>query len=267
MVNRLPSALLIGLVAACGGSGDADCDTRCGACQVALTVEVPGAAGADVQVSATPSAGTARDCLAGGDFFQCDVGPGDYVVSVTGPGGAAETREVTIAPDGGGCCACGYIPQRITVPLALPGDAGPRDAATPDAGADAGTSRDAEVPVDAAPDATSDASPDSGGPDASAACDTSAVTLLPGGGALAVGTLCDEVYACADDVAETARIEAASSKFQCTAGAETASGCGAFTCSYRDPGGPSTVDEAELREICRVIALSPTPMMRCVVFL
>jgi hypothetical protein len=104
-----------------------------------------------------------------------------------------------------------------------------------------------------------------GGVDASGSCHPGAV-MFPQGGTLAPGTLCDEVYACADDAAGAARIEAASPRFSCAPGAEPQSACAAYTCAYRNPGGPSTLDEAELADICALTVLAPSPPLRCVVF-
>ena len=96
-------------------------------------------------------------------------------------------------------------------------------------------------------------------------CNAAAVAF-PQGGTLAPGTLCDELYACADDAAGAARIEAAASTFSCAPGSEPASACTAYTCAYRNPGGPSTLDAAEIADICAVTRLVPPPPMRCVVF-
>ena len=89
---------------------------------------------------------------------------------------------------------------------------------------------------------------------------------FPQGGTLAPGTLCDELYACAADAAGAAQIEAASPRFSCATGVEPGSGCAAYTCAYRNPGGPSTLDASEIADICAVTVLSPTPALRCVVF-
>jgi hypothetical protein len=127
---------------------------------------------------------------------------------------------------------------------------------------------------DASPDAIgTDASPDAPGPDAApdtssdapASCNPGAVAF-PQGGTLAPGTLCDELYACAGDAAGAARIEAASLRFSCAPGSEPGSACSAYTCAFRDPGGPSTLDASEIADICAVTVLTPTPALRCVVF-
>ena len=101
--------------------------------------------------------------------------------------------------------------------------------------------------------------------DASASCNPGAVSF-PQGGTLAPGTLCDELYACADDAAGAARIEGASPRFSCAPGAEPASGCSAYTCAFRDPGGPSMLDASEIADICAITVLTPTPALRCAVF-
>ena len=112
------------------------------------------------------------------------------------------------------------------------------------------------------PDAPADATP----ADAPGGCDPAAVAF-PQGGTLAPGTLCDELYACADDAAGAARIEAASPHFSCAPGAEPGSGCTGTTCAYRNPTGPSTLDADEVADICALTVLSPPPSLRCVVFI
>jgi hypothetical protein len=101
--------------------------------------------------------------------------------------------------------------------------------------------------------------------DAPASCDPAAISF-PQGGTLAPGTLCDELYVCATDAADAARIQAAAPHFSCAAGSEPGSGCAAYTCAYRNPGGPSTLDEAEIAEICALTVLVPPPPLRCAVF-
>jgi hypothetical protein len=132
-------------------------------------------------------------------------------------------------------------------------------------------------------DAGTDVPPDDGGHDAGTdvgadgdagrndanvdpgACNAAAVAF-PQGGTLAPGTLCDEVYACASDAAAAARIEAASPMFSCAPGSEPGSACGAYTCAYRNPGGPATLDATEIADICALTRLTPPPPLRCVVF-
>ena len=124
---------------------------------------------------------------------------------------------------------------------------------------DASADAPADAPVDAA---TADA-PAS---DAATSCNPAAVAF-PQGGTLTPGTLCDELYACADDAAGAARIAAASPRFSCAPGSEPGSTCTAYTCAFRDPGGPSTLDASEIADICALTSLAPTPPLRCVVFI
>jgi len=117
----------------------------------------------------------------------------------------------------------------------------------------------------ASTDTRSDAGPGDVAWDVPAACNPAAVSF-PQGGTLAPGTLCDELYACATDAADAARIQAASPKFSCAPGSEPGSGCAAYTCAYRNPGGPSTLDESEIADICALTVLTPPPPLRCAVF-
>jgi len=129
--------------------------------------------------------------------------------------------------------------------------------ATPDA---ADASSDA-----AGTDARSDEAPADLASDAPASCNPAAVSF-PQGGTLAPGTLCDELYACATDAADAARIQAASPRFSCAPGSEPGSGCASYSCAYRNPGGPSTLDESEIGDICSLTVLTPPPPLRCAVF-
>jgi len=138
------------------------------------------------------------------------------------------------------------------------------DGATSDAGGDA---PGADAGGDARTDAGDDARADVGGdPNMDAGACNAAAVAFPQGGTLAPGTLCDEVYACADDAAGAARIEAASPMFSCAPGGEPGSTCDAYTCAYRNPGGPSTLDASEIADICALTRLVPPPPLRCVVF-
>ena len=110
-----------------------------------------------------------------------------------------------------------------------------------------------------------DTSADAPAADGAGACNPAAVAF-PQGGSLTPGTLCDELYACADDAAGAARIRATSPRFECTPGSEPQSTCTAFTCAYRNPGGPSTLDADEVADICALTVLAPAPTLRCVVF-
>ena len=131
-------------------------------------------------------------------------------------------------------------------------------------GTSAGGDASADGPATDSPPADTPGAGDSSG-DASASCNPAAVAF-PQGGTLAPGTLCDELYACADDAAGAARIEAASPRFSCAPGAEPGSACDAYTCAFRDPGGPSTLDASEIADICAITVLTPTPALRCTVF-
>jgi len=117
----------------------------------------------------------------------------------------------------------------------------------------------------ASTDTRSDAAPAEVASDVPGSCNPAAVSF-PQGGALAPGTLCDELYACATDAADAARIQAASPRFSCAPGSEPGSGCGSYTCAYRNPGGPSTLDESEIADICALTVLTPPPPLRCAVF-
>ena len=108
--------------------------------------------------------------------------------------------------------------------------------------------------ADASPDAIgTDAPSDASGPDAApdassdvpASCNPAAVAF-PQGGTLAPGTLCDELYACADDAAGAARIEAASPRFSCAPGAEPGSACSRL--HLRVPRSGRTVDAGRERD-------------------
>ena len=94
-------------------------------------------------------------------------------------------------------------------------------------GADAATDASADAP---GADTSSDAPGVDTTGDGAVSCNPGAVAF-PRGGTLAPGTLCDELYACADDAAGAARIEAASPRFSCTPGSEPESTCTAFTAS------------------------------------
>lgn len=130
-------------------------------------------------------------------------------------------------------------------------------------GAPAGGDASADGPGTDRPADTTDVGDSSA--DVSASCNPAAVAF-PQGGTLTPGTLCDELYACADDAAGAARIEAASPRFSCAPGSEPVSACDAYTCAFRNPGGPSTLDASEIADICAITVLTPTPALRCTVF-
>ncbi|MGE0790808.1 MAG: hypothetical protein AB7S26_34355 [Sandaracinaceae bacterium] len=135
-------------------------------------------------------------------------------------------------------------------------DAGAMDAAAEDGAVDAGASdggaRDA---------ATGDA--------AALSCDPSAVTFTPpSGGPFEVGVFCDDVFACVATMAEAGAVTAASGgRMTCAAASGFPCGASGYACIYQDPAGPSTIDAAEYGAICAVTVLTPTPDVRCVVYL
>ena len=88
---------------------------------------------------------------------------------------------------------------------------------------------------------------------------------FPMGGSLTPGTLCDDVFACVLDGAHAAQVEAVAPHFECSMTPDGT--CTGWTCTYRNPGGPSTLDEAEIDEICRVTVIVPAPSLICRVYL
>jgi hypothetical protein len=149
----------------------------------------------------------------------------------------------------------------LVLAAALLGCGGGASSSNADGSPDMG-GNDRTADVTAADGAVTDAA----SADGPGACNAAAVAF-PQGGALTPGTLCDELYACAPDAAGAAQIEAASPHFSCAAGAEPGSGCTAYTCAYRNPAGPSTLDASEIADVCAVTVLSPAPSLRCVVFI
>lgn len=130
---------------------------------------------------------------------------------------------------------------------------GTGDGSTLDASGGADSSTAGDVGSDAAH--ANDSSLDSG-----ASCDGSRVTFVPSSGHLAVGQLCDDVFVCPIDAADAARIAAIG--FECsvtTEGPCTSS----MTCRLR----PSTLDAAEVQEICDVVTVSTPPQVTCMVYL
>ncbi len=158
----------------------------------------------------------------------------------------------------------------------MPIDAG-TDSARLDSGADVGT-RDSASDVasdlgnpdsgaDAALDAGNDAAvADSSIGDAAMGCVPEAVTLI-GAGRFRVGEFCDELFACAADVRDAARINSVAPHFDCVEAAVSGSSCSAWTCQYRNPRGPGTIDASEYAEVCAITVLAPTPRIDCRVFL
>ena len=126
-------------------------------------------------------------------------------------------------------------------------DAGSMDSGSGDAGSMDAGSRDA-----GSRDAGSDAS--------GATCLPSAVRYSPpgDGGALAIGQICDEVFACVE-ASQMAAITTASMEFDCS---EMPSGpCVQATCIFN---GVGALDQMEIDEICAVSLVSPTPDIVCV---
>ncbi len=208
-----------------GGCSSDPCDeTLCGACAPAITLTIVAAEGAH----ATVSGDAALECSTAGATTTCvssaDIAPGTYAFTITAPG--YETAEATleILPGGSGCCACPV--QSASEHVDLVG---------PDAGA--------SMPVDASADA-------------SVACRPDRVEF-PMGGDLSPGTLCDDVLVCVADAAAAARVEAASPSFDCAVG--PGGPCDGVRCLYRDPGGPSTLDDTEIQSICAITVLEPAP--------
>ena len=175
--------------------------------------------------------------------------------------GSAESDPMLDPPDA--------VADAASVDGAL-GDGAPLDAGRPDAGTEDAGRPDAGAGDSGRPDAGAGDSgrPDVGPPDAGGLCNAGAIRRIPRSpDPVMVGTYCDALYACASDRAEAARIQAASSRFVCTEGAAPASGCGAFTCTYTEPGRREPYDAVDLRSFCPVTVLAPMPMMTCVVFI
>lgn len=219
--------------------GDACTGVRCGPCPQPVEVRVHLADPALGEVSATGVAGVT--CSAGGDgSFYCSsgsVGPGTYALTLSAAGHDPETLTFTLAPPGAGCCACGgSVSREVTLARASRADGGASDAG----GGDAGVGSDA------------------------GACAPSAIAF-PSGGSLNLGQLCDDVFACVDGEVGAMAVMAASARFTCSATPE--SGCPGWTCAYRSPSGPSTLDAAEIAEICTVTMLAPQPAMTCMIYL
>lgn len=256
---RIAPLLLLAALArlvGCGDDGTArDCSgVICGPCATPVTIGValPGGGAGPVQ-----SSDPAIECHGAAGLFECSsaaLAPGAHTVTLSAPGYAAQTLTFTLTPPGGGCCGCAG-PFQTDLTLVPTGPI--------DAGADGASEAGADATSDVATDATSDASTDAT-TDASAACDPS-VMKFPSGGSLAVGALCDDVFACVADASAAAALAAASSKFTCSAGPQGT--CPGWSCRYAAPGGPSVLDAAEVAEICKVTLLKPAPAMSCVIYL
>lgn len=230
------SIAIVALLAA--GCSSVECD--CLPCSDGLVLEIthsPGvpAVSGDVELA----------CSTEGSVTRCvgnPAAPGSYQFDVTLAG---ETRTVTVTAErapAGNCCGCEWLDRTERVTLEL-------DAAVPE---DASTPMDAGAPRDAGRDASS--TQDSGAP----ACRPERVEF-PMGGDLSPGTLCDDVFVCVPDASAAAAVVAAAPQFDCTS-EPTGSPCDSgVRCAYRDPGGPSTLDEDEIAAICAVTVLEPPP--------
>lgn len=242
---RATFALLVPilLVVGCSASRSDDCsDVLCGACPQALELRVRLAVPGTGEVIATGVDGVA--CSAAGDgSFTCgksSLAPGTYTITLSATAHEPETITFTLAPPPAGCCVCsGSFSRELTLT---------RSSVAPDGGpgADGGTVADA-------------------GDGGAMSCDPSAIDFIPAGGSLAVDQLCDDVFACVDGEAAAMAVTAASARFACSATPEGP--CSGWTCAYRDPGGPSTLDAAEIAEICKITVLVPQPAMTCMIYL
>jgi hypothetical protein len=243
-------SLLLTALSTVGCSGDdrIDCtDIICGPCAEAITINVllPGA-----PAGVTPTiTGISIDCFAsdpGEAICSGNAMPGSFSGSIAAPGFAAMDVSFTLeAETGGGCCSCGYVPHVETITLVPIGtsDASTSDGGPSDGGATDGSGQDA---------AAADGGPYTCFPERVA---------FPMSGTLTPGTLCDDVFACAEDAADAARIMAAAPSFTCDSAPKGP--CSGYTCVLR----PSTLDAAEIAEICAVTALEPTPEITCRVYL
>lgn len=132
----------------------------------------------------------------------------------------------------------------LVLTLASCGDGAPGDAGAVDAG------------VQAPGGSSSDAHP--------AGCRPERVTPFGGASAFALGVLCDDVHVCAANADDAARVTEVTEHFVCEAAAGP---CAAWTCTFRNPGGPGVIDEAEYAEICAVTVLEPPLALSCYVYL
>ena len=263
---------------ALAGCGGADCgDVLCGPCpsDVRLTVNAPGASA--VTLTGGGLGGTCAETSSG--VFECSASGGgatSFPLEIRAEGFEPRALTATLGPAPEGCCTCRESYERTIDLVVASGDGGLDDAGSLDAGSDDAGSLDAgsldagSLDAGSSDAGSSDAgSSDAGSPDAGSldagTCNPSAVRFLPAGGALAVGQLCDDVFVCVAGSTEAATVTAASASFTCSATPEGP--CAGWTCAYRDPGGPSTLDAAELAEVCAVTLLSPTPDVVCVIYL
>jgi hypothetical protein len=232
-------------LAACLTLSIAGCSsTTCGACgpcpeSFIARVTAPGAG--SVEIDGVP-------CAADGGVFVCSVTPGvgARTVLIQAPGFVTATESVITAPPPAGCCTCSAQTTRDVTLRPVGSDAGAGDASVDDAGApasDAGS--DGGMAIDAG----------------ASTCDESRVMFRPAGGHLEPGQLCDDVFACAADDADAARIVAAASSFVCDPAPKGP--CSGITCVMR----PSTLDANEISEICALTQLASPPEISCLIYL
>lgn len=238
--------LLVVAVVAAGSSacsGDDCTGVLCGPCAQAIDLRVRLAGVATGVVTASGVEGVACGAAGDGSFFcgASSVAPGTYTLTLAAPGHQSETITFTLAPPGPGCCACsGSFSRELTLARAADSDGGP--------GSDAGVVSDAGL-----------------GDGGAMSCDPSALSFIPPGGSLRVDQLCDDVFVCVDGMASAAAVMSASARFVCSATPEGP--CSGWTCAFRNPGGPSTLDADEISEICKVTVLVPRPAMTCMIYL
>lgn len=95
-------------------------------------------------------------------------------------------------------------------------------------------------------------------------CNLAITVQIPGGGPIALGVLCDDVYACMPNLVQAQALMMAAPDFSCVPGPAGPCIAGQYACSFL----PSIVDEAELAEICAVTVLPMPPAeVRCTVYL
>lgn len=225
--------MLLALVSS-GCECASECDERlCDICPYAISIDVVVPGGAEPVVTGTP----ALSCETASSMTHCfaDAEPGSYTYEVSAAGRPSQTVTLDVGPGGTGCCACDVEGDYALVSFEIL-DAGSIDAGSIDAGAsDAGM-----------------CNPD--------------IVEFPMGGELAPGTLCDDVFVCVDTPSAADQVAMASEAFECAAAAGDP--CTAIECRYvgNGGGGPSTLDEAEIAEICAVTLVDPDRVI-CRVYL
>jgi hypothetical protein len=236
-------ALFLLSVVSIAGCSSAPCDAVCGPCEDSLTVNVTGVSSASVVTLdgvACGIVGSQATC-----HEDLSVGAHDAIVVVDG---VSTTLHVTIAAAPAGCCTCSpNVTREIAAEPTIDGgaaDAGAHDGGGNDAGSDAGSLVDG-----------------GSGSDAGLRCDPSAVRFSPSGGSLEEGQLCDDVFACVASHDDGVALMAVAPEFSCTDAPDGP--CSAVTCRY----GTSTLDAAELAEVCDVTLLSYVEDMVCMVYL